>query len=423
MPEKLNLAIVGCGGMGLRHLYGLAELQRAGLSPFELIGACDPVEDNARALATQAEELLGRQPAVARDFDELEAAGAIQAVDICTFPAAHHTVAVEAMQRGWDAMCEKPMGLTARACKLMRQAVQDTGRVLSVAENYRRDPLNRLARALLDEGVIGQPRLMVQNSIGGADHMTITVWRHEKNGSGVLLDVGVHYADIMEYFLGPAISIYAQTRLHEKIRRNPMAGRDAAEGSSPGGVYERWQQDMPATFEATADDAAYATILFESGVVAQYIIDRAGRGQGLNQRCIYGSLGSVDLPGDRSGGRLKLFLEDRESVDDHRLLELVPGFRLDEVTAALFGGDRLYEYSFPFPETDRKIIAIEYHEFGSAILQQHVPEVDAEQGARSVALSYALMESQVARRALEIDEVLEDRINAYQEEINLSLGL
>ena len=47
MTEKIPLAIVGCGGMGHRHLYGLAELQNAGLSPFELIGACDPNLDNA----------------------------------------------------------------------------------------------------------------------------------------------------------------------------------------------------------------------------------------------------------------------------------------------------------------------------------------------------------------------------------------
>ena len=32
-PPPLPLAIVGCGGIGHRHLYGLAELQRAGLSP------------------------------------------------------------------------------------------------------------------------------------------------------------------------------------------------------------------------------------------------------------------------------------------------------------------------------------------------------------------------------------------------------
>ena len=423
MAEKINLAIVGCGGMGHRHLYGLAELQRAGLSPFALIGVCDPVEDSAGSLAEQAAELLGNQPATASNLDELAATGEIHAVDICTFPATHHTVAVEALQRGWDAMCEKPMGLTARACNLMRRAAADTGRILSVAENYRRDPINRLARALLDAGAIGQPRLLLQHTLGGGDRMTITVWRHQKNSSGLLLDVGVHYADIMEYFLGPATSVYAQTRLHEKTRYNPAAGRDVTNTGSPGGIYERWQKHMPAEFDASAADAGYATILFESGAVAQYIVDRAGHGRDLNQRFIYGGQGSMDLPGDRSGGRLTLYQDGKDPIDDQRLFEIVPHFRLDETTAALFGGDRLYEYQYPFPETDRKILAIEYQEFGSAILQRHPPEVDAEQGARSVALSYALMESQVAGRALSIDEVLEDRTCAYQEEINHSLGL
>ena len=47
MSEHLRLAIVGCGGMGNRHLLGLAELQQIGLSPFELAGVCDPDLENA----------------------------------------------------------------------------------------------------------------------------------------------------------------------------------------------------------------------------------------------------------------------------------------------------------------------------------------------------------------------------------------
>ena len=58
--STIPLAIVGCGGMGHRHLYGLGELTRAGLSPFELVGVCDPDENNAVSLAQQAEELLGK---------------------------------------------------------------------------------------------------------------------------------------------------------------------------------------------------------------------------------------------------------------------------------------------------------------------------------------------------------------------------
>ncbi len=422
--SRIHLAIVGCGGMGHRHLYGLAELARAGLSPFELVGACDPVEDNAASLADQAEKLLGRRPATAGSLEALAAAGEVHAIDLTTTPRAHHTVAVEALDRGWHVMCEKPLGLTARACRLMLDAAAASGRVLSTAENYRRDPMNRLGKALLDAGVIGRPRLMVQHSLGGGDRMLISVWRHRKDASGVLLDVGVHFADILEYYLGPAATVYAQTRLHERVRRNPAAGRDSSGDGGPAGVYGRWQREMPAEFEATADDAAYATIGFLSGAVASYIEDHAGRGEEMRKRAIYGALGSLDLPGDRSGRPLTLHLPGQDPVSGAPLLDLVPEFRLDEPTAVLFGGDRLGEYGFEFAVIDRKIIAVEYADFGAAIAgEPGRPEVDGGQGARSVALAYAWMESQAAGRAVSVDEVLQDRLHDYQADINESLGI
>jgi predicted dehydrogenase len=424
MPETIPLAIVGCGGMGHRHLYGLAELARAGLSPFTLVGVCDPDEGNANSLADQATGLLGQRPAVGGNLEALAAATDVAAIDLTTTPRYHHTVAVEAFERGWHVMSEKPLGLTARACRLMVQAAAEHGKVLSTAENYRRDPINRLGKALLDAGVIGDPRLMLHHTMGGADRMLISVWRHQKDASGVLLDVGVHFADILEYYLGPAATVYAQTRLHEKTRKNPIAGKDVTDGGSPGGVYERWQKDMPAEFEATAEDAGYATMLFESGAVVSYIEDHASRGESMWKRAIFGGLGSLDLPGDRSGRRLTLHLPGQDAESGAGLLRLVPDFHLDEATAALFGGDRLFEYGFEFVETDRKLIAVEYADFGLAIGgQAGHPEVSGAQGARSVAIAYAWMESQVAGRAVTVDEVLNDQLNAYQADINDSLDI
>ena len=417
--SKIRLAIVGCGGMGHRHLAGLAELHRAGLNHFELVGACDPVVENAESLAQQAEEHFGKRPTVVSNLEELAAVG-VESVDVTTTPRHHHTVAIEALQRGWHAMVEKPMGLTVRACNLMREAAEQSDCILSTAENYRRDPINRLAKALLEAEVIGAPRLLLHNTIGGGDCMLISVWRHQKNSSGVLLDVGVHYADMIEYLLGEVVNVYAQTRLYERIRKNHKAG--APESASTGGVYERWQREMPAEFEATAEDAAYATLLFKNGVVGQYIEDHAGRGQGMWRRMIFGSAGSLELPGDRSGGSITLKLDGAESVGDERILDLVPDFRLDSVTATLFGGERLWRYSFPFPETDRKIIAIEYADFASAIQHGSAPEVDAYQGTRSVALSYAILESGALGRLVTMDEVMSEQVDAYQREINESLG-
>lgn len=419
--DKIPLAIVGCGGMGHRHLYGLAELHSSGLSPFELVGACDPVRANAESLANDAEERLGSRPQVVESLEELEALG-VAAVDITTTPRYHHTVAEEALERGWHAMIEKPVGLTVRASNRIRQAAERSGRIVSVAENYRRDPMNRLGKALLDAGVIGSPRLMIHNTMGGGSQMTISVWRHQKNESGVLLDVGVHFADILEFYLGPVSTVYAQSRLHEPIRYNPAAGPAGRSSSNPAGVYGKWQRQMPAQFEATAEDASYATLLFENGAVGQFIEDHAAHGQGVWTRQIHGSAGSLELPPDRSGQLITLH-KDGETVSDASLLDLVADFHLEPIAAALFGGERLWGYDFPFHETDRKLIATEYGELGLAIEDGGAIEVDAAQGTRSVALSYAMLESSEAGRALTMEEVLAEKVDAYQLEIDEELGL
>lgn len=420
--NNIKLAIVGCGGMGHRHLRGLAELHRAGLSKFDLVGACDPLTANAESLADEAADHFGSRPAVVANFDELATTG-VEAVDITTTPPYHHTLAIDALNRGWHAMIEKPVGLTVRACNVIRNAARATERIVSVAENYRRDPINRLAKALLDEGIIGKPRVMIHNTLGGSNQMLISVWRHQKDQSGVLLDVGVHFADMMEYFMGNITTIYAQTRLHEPIRYNPAAGNPDGALSNPAGVYAKWQKDMPGEFPATAEDAAYATLTFANGAVGQYIEDHAAYGKGIWLRRIYGSAGALDLPSDRSGNQLTLYRPDEEPLSDQRLLDLVPSFRLDTATSSLFEGNRLWRYEFPFAETDRKLIAVEYADFADGISGSKPVEVDIEQGTRSVAICYGMLESGLAGRPVTVDEIIAENIDGYQDEINQTLGL
>ena len=419
--DTIRLAIVGCGGMGHRHMYGLAELHQAGWKRFELVGACDPILANAESLAEQAEQRFGNKPTVVGNLEELAKIG-IDAVDVTTTPPYHHTVAVETLERGWHTMVEKPMGLTVRACNLIRHAAETSDAVLSVAENYRRNPINRLAKALLDAEVIGKPRFLIHHAIGGSNRMLISIWRHQKDQSGVLLDVGVHYADMIEYLLGEVETVYAQTRLHEPIRHNPAAVTGES-GSNPAGVYTEWQRKMPAEFEATAEDAAYATLTFKNGVVGQYVEDHGAWGQGSWIRQIHGSQGSMTLPGDRSGRVISLQIDGQGTINDEKLLDLVPDFRLDAVTTDLFGGERLWQYEFPFSDTDAKIIAIEYGDFAEAIAGNRPIEVDAYQGTRSVAISYAMLESGATGQIVHLDKMLDESVNTYQREIDDGLGI
>ncbi len=418
--QLIPLAIVGCGGMGHRHLYGLMELDKAGFNRFELVAACDPVTENAESLADQAAGIFGRRPAVVGSLGELAGLG-VGAVDITTTPRSHHALALDALRLGMHVMLEKPAGLTVRACNMMQAAARASGLVVSVAENYRRDPINRLGKALLDAGVIGAPRLMIHTSMGGGSQMMLSVWRHLKEQGGALVDMGVHYADIMEYYLGPIASVYAQTRLHERTRHNPAA--EGVQVATPNPIYEKFQQQMPASFQATAEDACYATLTFANGTVGHYMEDHAGQGQRLWARQIHGALGSLELPNDRTGHPITLHRAGQGVMGDGRVLDLVPEFKLDPVTGALFGGERLWRYDFPFDEVDRKLLAIEYADLAAAILGEQPAEVDIAQGTRSVAVVYAMLESGLAGRMVTLDEVLSEALEAYQAEINEGMGI
>lgn len=412
----IRLAIVGCGGMGRRHLRGLAELRAAGIRSLQLVAACDPVEANAASLADHAESALGARPAVAAGLDDLRGHG-VQAVDVTSTPRTHHLLAVEALQRGLHVLIEKPLALTVAACRRIGEAAAASPAVLSVAENYRRDPTCRLAKALLDAGVIGAPRLVVQHGVGGGDRMAISVWRHRREHGGILLDVGVHFADVLEYLLGRIDTAYAVTRLHEPVRRNPAAGAGGV-AVDPADAYAQWQRAAPAEFEATAEDALYGTLTFASGAVGSVIQDHAGRGAGLGGRAVFGSAGSMTLPGDRSGGAIVVHRDGGERLAGDALLERVPAFRLDANTAALFGAERLTGYDLPFPVTDAKLLAVEYAELVDAIRGGTAPEVGAEQGTRAVAAWYALLESAACGAPVRVPDVLDGRVDACQRALN-----
>ena len=129
----------------------------------------------------------------------------------------------------------------------------------------------------------------------------------------------------------------------------------------------------------------------------------------------------MTLPGDRSGGIITLNIDGQETINDQRILDLVPDFHLNAVTADLFGGDRLWNYKFT--QGDAKNIAIEYGEFAEAIAGNSEVEVNAYQGTRSVAVSYAILESGATGQIVQMDQMLDESINTYQREIDEGLGI
>ncbi len=324
-------------------------------------------------------------------------------------------MATECLDLGLHVQCEKPLALTIRGCRQVIAAAERAGRVLSVAENYRRDPINRLVKALLSDGAIGTPRLMVETGIGGGNRIVITPWRHQKRSGTIVLDAGVHNADILQYYLGPVREVYGEAKIFEKIRYRGNT-------SGPGGFYEKWAAAMPEQVEATGEDTLFGYLKFAGGATGQWLDTHAGHGQGRHDRSLWGSEGSLAAPGDRNGRPIKLYREGREITGD-AVLEFAPSYRLEPAAAALFGGERVAGYDFPFPVTDRKILALEYYEFAECIQGRRQPEVTGEVALRDVALIYAIIESSVAGRAVTLEEVVTSQVDAYQRELDEALGL
>jgi len=395
----LTLGLFGCGGMGRRHLLGMKKLRDIGRMRFELAGVCDLLPENAERAADVADDLLGMRPRVFTSLDEMRHSLAqVDAILITTSPDTHAEIGVAALEAGIHVMVEKPIALTVRQALPLVRAAERANRKLAVAENYRRDPINRLARALLDAGAIGRPFLAVQSSSGGGENVVITPWRHQRRSGGIVVDMGVHYTDILEYYLGPITSVLGMSAVVDSERTDAAGVRHPAD----------------------AEDLSIGVARFRSGALANWMLSLAGRGQDHFNRIIYGTAGSLAIPPDRSGRALELVQRQGgqdAAVSATELLALVPDFALDATTAALFGGDRLSTYSMKWADIDASLLAIELDDFAEAILADRAPEVAGVDGLRSLALVYGFFESERLGRTVQIDELLSGKTATYQDEI------
>lgn len=384
----LALGLIGCGVMGRRHVLGMARLQAVGRLDFALAAVCDVVPESAGQLAALAEARLGRAPQTYASVEALLREAGVDGVLITTTPDTHPAVALSAFAAGLDVLAEKPLALTVAEGRALVDAARAAGRTLAVAENYRRDPINRLGQALVAGGAIGKTFLAVQASSGSGERVIMTPWRHRRDRGGILLDMGVHYADILEYYLGPIDTVAGLSAVVDHTRLDA--------------------NDVP--HPADAEDLSAGVLRFRGGALGHWLVNLAGRGEASFTRIFYGTSGSLSVPGDRSGQPLRLWVRQGggdKPVPPEAALELVPDFALDTTTAALFGGERLAAYDLPWAEIDANLLAIEQADFVAAVRERRAPEVDGAQGLRSVALIEGLLESERLGRHLALDELLQ----------------
>ena len=115
--DRLAIGLVGCGA------WVAATCTPTRRWPGVTAGSSGsrPCATHAAAAAEETaeliEDLLGVRPAVFSAHKELIASGLVEALDVVTDPSVHHLVASPALAAGLHVLCEKPLGITVRACR------------------------------------------------------------------------------------------------------------------------------------------------------------------------------------------------------------------------------------------------------------------------------------------------------------------
>ncbi len=128
------------------------------------------------------------------------------AVYIGTPVKCHLEQALTALRYGKHAFIEKPIAMTAEEGETLVRAFKDAGKQLTIGYMMKYHNLHEKAKAYIAQGGIGQVNdIRIQFScwypeIEGA-------WRQKKSlgGGGVVMDIGVHGIELVEYLLDEEI--------------------------------------------------------------------------------------------------------------------------------------------------------------------------------------------------------------------------
>ena len=274
----LRGAIIGFGEVALHgHWPAYADSREV-----KIVAVVDRTEERRRI----ARESL---PGVATfaTIEELAAVATIDFVDICTPPALHGELMLDALARGWNILCEKPLLLDLVELEKARNVARESGRAVVPVHNWKYAPIVRRATEILRSGAIGPLRgveietLRIQDcAVADPDHPN---WRRDPTiaGGGVLMDHGWHAIYLARHWFGEGPS-NVRASLH---RPTPQEVEDEATltlvfPSGHAKIFLTWRADVRrSTMRLTGERGEIAidddtlriageSIQFESGLSA-----------------------------------------------------------------------------------------------------------------------------------------------------------
>ena len=203
MADVVRIGIVGCGRISeANHIPGYLETEGCTVTAL-----CDPLAEHMSAVKEKFPELKDAK-CFEKDAD-LFASGLVDAVSICTPNDCHYPQTVAACASGLHVLCEKPMAATLEQTTEMIEAARKAGVILQINQSLRYNAQYQAVVDLVKDGAIGEPFHV--RCIRGGNGTPNVGWSpgadwfvQKKHEGGLLVDIGIHMADLMRMIMGDA---------------------------------------------------------------------------------------------------------------------------------------------------------------------------------------------------------------------------
>src|SRR5262249_52626206 len=146
----------------------------------------------------------------ADSYQEILRDKSIEAIINTTPNATHLETTQAAAAAGKHVFLDKPIANTVADAKPLTKACRDAKVVLALGYQRRRESHFRLVKQKIKNGEFGKlvnaEANISRDRLGKID---LSSWRYQAAGmpGGVMLQIGIHYTDVLEYLMGPVKAV------------------------------------------------------------------------------------------------------------------------------------------------------------------------------------------------------------------------
>lgn len=198
---KPMFAIIGCGRIAKRHA---EQIIKHGL----LVAVCDVIVEKADELAAiyNAKPYYSVEDLIHNEKD-------INVISICTPNGLHAMHSIQALEAGFNVLCEKPLCITsADGTKMIESALKYNKKLFVVKQNRYNPPVVFL-KDLIDTGKLGKIFSFQINCFWNRPNEYYNGWKGTKDlDGGTLFTQFSHFIDILYWLLGDVETVKTNTK-------------------------------------------------------------------------------------------------------------------------------------------------------------------------------------------------------------------